>query len=70
MAQEAISCFHTALKEQFDPNISRQQVIRLCQKFYKFGVFTSVAPKRNYSRENGPDIVNETDFKDNRNLYR
>ncbi|CAG7818858.1 unnamed protein product, partial [Allacma fusca] len=54
------------LQVAFDPAITRKQTWTLLQKFYKAGIIVEVAKGL---QGNSPE-VDETDFKDNGNLYK
>ena len=67
-AQDAITWFQSQLQIAFDPSITRKQTLTLLQKFYKANILTE-ASKQDNKAVNSP-VINETDFKDNGQLYR
>lgn len=67
VAQEAITWFSSELRSKFDGTISRKQTLHLLQKFYKAGVFVEVTNHSSAKRFVG---IKETDFKDNKRLYK
>lgn len=61
---EAVSWFHSVMREKFDGNIEREQARKLLGKFYRAGVFRNVEVEEDAG-------LDEKDFKDSQmHIYR